>query len=276
VCVRRGRLLLVGGARVDSGLREGLFPARLREMARALSDAERAQVGAMWAFRARGEHEIAAQYADLALRLRTAGADAGMIDRVVAAGADEARHRNVCAAMVARLQHPGPTASTRPLARIAPHTLEGGARLAYEMVALFCVTESINATLLLRSWQRSTDEVTRETLHALLADEVEHSRIGWGYLASQTAWRDAIATGLPLMLAAATHDELFLAEPSAQIESEAVAAHGLLPVVALREVFLEAMHDVVLPGLELCGVDTAAARRWLTACTDRWTPAGSG
>jgi hypothetical protein len=92
------------------------------------------------------------------------------------------------------------------------------------MVALFCVTESINATLLLCSWQRATYEATREALHVLLADEVEHSRIGWGYLALQTAWRDAIAAGLPLMLSAATHDEHFLAEPSAQLESEAPAA----------------------------------------------------
>jgi hypothetical protein len=244
-------------------------------MGPALSDAERAQVGAMWAFRACGEHEMAAQYAGLAGRLRAGGGDRDMIDRVVAASADEARHRDLCAAMTARLQHPGPTTSTRPLPRIAPHTLEGGARLAYEMVALFCVTESINATLLLRSWQRSTDEATREALHALLADEVEHSRIGWGYLASQTAWRDTIAAGLPLMLSAATHDEHFLSEPPPLIESVAPAAHGLLPVVALREVFLEAMHDVVLPGLELCGVSTAAARRWLTACTDRWTPVAS-
>jgi hypothetical protein len=272
VCVRRGLLLLAGGAGADSGLREGLFPPRLRRMPPALSDDERAQVGAMWAFRARGEHEIAAQYADLARRLRIAGASPDMVERVTAASADEARHRDLCAAMTARLQHAGPTSSTGGLRRIAPHPLDGPARLAYEMVALFCVTESINATLLLHSWRRAKDEATRETLHALLADEVEHSRIGWGYLAALPAGRDEIAAGLPRMLSAATHDEHFLAASPPYVESAALTAHGLLPVAMLRGVFLEAMNDVVFPGLELCGVATGGARGWLAACTSRWTP----
>ena len=238
----------------------------------ALSDDERAQIGGMWAFRARAEHEIAAQYADLARRLRIAGAAPDMVARVAAASADEARHRDLCAAMAARLQHAGPTPAIGALPRVAPHPLDGPARLAYEMVALFCVTESINATLLLHSWRRAKDETTRETLHALLADEVEHSRIGWGYLAALPAGRDQIASCLPRMLSAATHDEHFLTEAPPCIDSAALTAYGLLPVATLRDVFLEAMNDVILPGLEVCGVATAEARGWLAACTSRWEP----
>jgi hypothetical protein len=239
-------------------------------MADQLSDSERATLGAMWAFRARGEHEISAQYEALARRLETSGAGATVIARVVAAATDEARHRDVCADMAAHMHHPPMTFSPTKVPRIAPHTLNGGARLAYEMVALFCVTESVNATLLLRSWQQSKDDATRAALHQLLADEVEHCRIGWGFLASEPNWHDEIAAGLPTMLAAATHDENFLAEPVPPATSPALVRHGLLPQRALRDVFLEAMHDVVLPGLELCGVATADARRWLTVCTSRW------
>ncbi len=228
----------------------------------------------MWAFRARGERETAAQYEALAGRLQAGGADAAVIARVVAAAADEARHHHVCAEMAALLQHPPTSAAPTRLPRIAPHHLEGGARLAYEVVALFCVTESINATLLLRSWQRATDDATRAALHQLLADEVEHSRIGWGYLAQEAGWRDQLAAGLPLMLAAATHDDDFLSESVPPVTSPALVAHGLLPQSALREVFLEAMHDVVLPGLELCDVATIEARRWLTTCTNRWGSPG--
>jgi hypothetical protein len=239
-------------------------------MVSELSHPERATLAAMWAFRARGERDTAAQYDALGDRLRASGADATVIARVAAAAADEARHHDVCADMAAQLQHPAMNASTTKLPRIAPHYLDGSARLAYEMVALFCVTESINATLLLRSWQQAKDDATRAALHHLLADEVEHSRIGWGYLAHEVGWRDEIATGLPFMLAAATHDDNFLADPVPPVTSPALVAHGLLPQSALRGVFLEAMHDVVLPGLELCGVATVDARRWLTTCTDRW------
>jgi hypothetical protein len=239
-------------------------------MGAQLSHSERATLAAMWAFRARGERDTAAQYEALAGRLREGAADAAMVARVVAAAADEAHHHDVCAAMATQLQHPPTGPTTTKLPRIAPHYLDGGARLAYEMVALFCVTESINATLLLRSWQQATDNAARAALHQLLADEVEHSRIGWGYLAQQVAWRDEIAAGLPLMLGAAAHDDNFLSDPVPPVTSPALVAHGLLPQSALRQVFLEAMHDVVLPGLELCGVATVGARRWLTTCTDRW------
>lgn len=242
-------------------------------MVPGLSESERARLGAMWAFRARGEHETSAHYVDLAGRLGVGGPPGDFAARVAAAAADEARHRDVCATMAARLPHPPPDFSAPKLPRIAPHPLDGGARLAYEMVALFCVTESINATLLLRSWQQSTDEATRGALHELLADEVQHSRIGWGYLAAEPGWRDGIASGLPRMLAAATHDEHFLAEAPPPIDAADLAGYGLLPQPALRAVFLEAMHDVVLPGLDLCGVDTRAARDWLAACTSRWDPA---
>ena len=98
---------------------------------------------------------------------------------------------------------------------------------------------------------------------------MRHSRIGWGYLAAQGAFKDEIAPRIPLMLAAAVHDEAFLAAPAAP-ESPALIAHGLLSQRERRQVFLEAMHDVVLPGLELCQVETTAARRWLDACTSRW------
>jgi hypothetical protein len=236
-----------------------------------LPDAARAQLGAMWAFRACGEHETAAHYEDLAGRLRAGGPPGDFAERVSAAAADEARHRDLCAGQAAQFGHAPPDLSSPRLPRIAPHPLTGGARLAYEMVALFCVTESINATLLLRSWQQASDDATRGALHALLADEVQHSRIGWGYLAAERGWRDDIASGLPRMLAAATHDENFLAGPPA--DPVELSAYGLLPQSALRAVFLEAMHDVVLPGLDLCGVDTCAARAWLTTCTSRW---GSG
>ena len=251
-----------------------MLAAWLADMPAELSDAERANVVAMWAFRARGEHETAASYEDLGARLQAAGADAAITARVIAAAADEARHGALCAEMAARFE-------TRPVAiaparrrRIAPHELDGGARLAYEMVALFCVTESINATLLLRSWQQASDAATRRTLHALLADEMEHSRIGWAYLGAEPRFHDEVARGLPRMLAAATDegngDRPFLADPSPAQHRAVLVAHGLLAQAVLREVFLEAMNDVVLPGLELCGVATADARRWLAACTSRW------
>jgi hypothetical protein len=57
------------------------------------------------------------------------------------------------------------------------------------------------------------------------------------------------------------HDESLLTDPSPP-GSPALVAHGMLSQVDRRGVFLEALNDVVLPGLALCGVPTAEARRW--------------
>ncbi len=234
-----------------------------------LTEAERREIGAMWAFRAAGEHETAAHYENLARRLRAHGAAPETVARVAAAARDELRHRDRCAAMAGRAGTSPPPVSQARLRCIAPHDLGEPARLCYEMIAFYCVTESINATLLLRSWSRARDAATRTTLHALLTDEVQHSRIGWGDLAAEGAFKEEIAPRVPLMLAAAVHEEPFLAEP-APMESPALVAHGLLSQRERRRVFLEAMHDVVLPGLEHCRVETTAARRWLDACTSGW------
>lgn len=243
-----------------------------------LSERERAEIGAMWTFRARGEHETAAQYADLARRLAADGVASETVSRVESASRDELRHRDLCAELAERAGCRLPPWSRRELPRIAPHDLKGRVRLCYEVVAFFCVTESINATLLLRSWQLARDEATRAALRALLADEVQHSRIGWSYLSNETSFKDEIAARLPLMLAAAVHDEKFLSDPappappapSSPSESPTLAAHGLLSQSDRRKVFLQAMEDVVLPGLALCGVATNEARRWLAECTSRW------
>jgi hypothetical protein len=175
--------------------------------------------------------------------------------------------------MAERFGHPpAPATQAAPPVprRIAPHDLEDGARLAYEMVALFCVSESINATLLLRSWEKAQQAETRALLHELLADEVEHSQIGWAYASSLPAWRDDVAVRLPIILAATTHDGHFLDDPSARALSAPLTAHGLLSQAELRDVFREATEDVILPGLDLCGIETTEARRWLQRHTATW------
>jgi len=73
-----------------------------------------------------------------------------------------------------------------------------------------------------------------------------------------------------MILNATTHDPHFLADPSAPPPSAASSAYGMLSQAELRVVFREAMEDVVLPGLELCGIHTGEARRWFQTLTDRW------
>jgi hypothetical protein len=262
-------MLLARRSRHDSGLRAELL--QIAMTCPEPSPDEQRRLAEMWAFRARSEQETAAHYQALAGRLATAGGAPGWVNRVLAAADDERRHRISCDKLAARFGRVAALATPTELPRVAPHGLEGRARLLYEMVAFFCVTESINATLLLRSFKQALDPETRDVLRSLLADEVEHSRIGWAYLSLEPALAREFGDRMPRLLDGTTHDPEFLNEPDAQRASSACAAHGLLSQAELRAVFREAMGDVVLPGLQHCGVDTGAARRWLDDLTARWS-----
>jgi len=237
-----------------------------------LSPQDRLSLAALWDYRARSEQETAAQYEALAQRIAgdVGAATAALAERVRAAASDERRHQQLCARMAANHGSVAAPVGPLPLRRIAPHDLDGGVRITYEMVAFFCVTETINATLLQRSWEKAADEATRDLLRSLLRDEVVHSQLGWGHLAAETLGRAEVARRLPVMLNATTHDETFLVNPSPHPWPDTLTAHGALSPTDLRAVFREAMEDVVLPGLDLCGIETEEARRWLKALTDRW------
>ena len=253
-----------------------LPPQRLAVLPSAdLSPQDRRSLAALWDYRAGSEAETAANYEALAQRIEAGDGGAGaaaLAERVRAAASDERRHQELCARMAASYGSVATPADPPRLRRIAPHDLDGGVRITYEFVAFFCVTETINATLLQRSWEKAVDEATRELLRSLLRDEVVHSQLGWGHLAAETLGRAEVARRLPLMLNATTHDENFLVNPSPRPWPDTLTARGALSPTDLRAVFREAMEDVVLPGLDLCGIDTQEGRRWLKALTDRWRP----
>jgi hypothetical protein len=64
------------------------------------------------------------------------------------------------------------------------------------------------------------------------------------------------------MLGATVDDDLFHPVDAAR-EDPALLALGVLPHPAKRALFVRALEEVVFPGLERAGVDTAAARAWL-------------
>jgi hypothetical protein len=102
-------------------------------------------------------------------------------------------------------------------------------------------------------------------LHALAADEVEHARLGWAYLATEAAAGATafLAPLVPAMLRGSA--PAAPSAPDAPEDAAALLAAGVLPSAEQREVFACALDEVVFPGLERCGVDAAPARRWLEA-----------
>jgi rubrerythrin len=223
--------------------------------------------GAAWAFRWKVEREAEVRFETLATRLDALGEPARIVDLARRAAADERRHAAHCARLAASFGAPVPEAEPPPPRPVAPARLDEEDRVTYELVAACCVSESVSVAVLTRLLAAARDPALRAVLRELAEDEVGHARLGWAHLAlaakrGRTAFLGPL---LPAMLRGTADDVFQPVEPAR--EDEALLAVGVLPHGVKRDLFVRALEDVVLPGLEGAGVDTGAARGWLAAVT---------
>jgi hypothetical protein len=225
----------------------------------------RAAAARVWRYRHRMELEAAERFRGLAERLSTAGASQAIVEMARRASSDELRHAERCLALIS---HFGETAEARPLVEarpVAPRELGERERLLYEVVALSCVTETLSTALLGTLVARARDSVAKDTLHSILRDEVDHSRLGWAFLAEEHARgaRDCVSERLGAMLNATLSDELFDATRESSAMERALAGLGALERAEREHVVRETLNAVVFPGLERFGIDTSRGKRWL-------------
>ena len=219
----------------------------------------------MWAFRARSENQAAARFARIAERLDALEAHASVRTLARRSIDDERRHRERCAALAERFGHAplAPELIESPAPEVAPPKLPIARRITYELVAFCCLTESINAALLTRSFAVATEPDSRAAMREILADEVQHARLGWAYLAQEhdRAWlREHFTT----MLEATVPEEL--RDPRIQPDpSPALRAHGVFARAELREILIECVDGVITPGLAMMQIDAEPIRAWMAA-----------
>jgi hypothetical protein len=245
------------------GRRARLLPSMT---AGAADESARELAARVWSFRLVSELEAAQRFGALAPLLRAAGASEVIVGMAEEAAADELRHAELCRQLVRHFGGAPPPEPEIALRWTAPADLEGRERIFYEIVALSCVTETLSTALLGELVARATDPVCRDAMHSILRDEVNHSRLGWAFLAEQHARlvRDCVGPHLPDMLDATLGDELFTAaSPDPRLAH--LAGLGSLERPDRLRVVREALERVIFPGLELFGIETASGRRWLNA-----------
>jgi len=235
----------------------------------AATDSEaiiRARVAWTWAFRTRAEIEATARFARMATELAEVGATPIVVRGAADASADELRHRDLCARLAAKWGEPNALAHEPPRNRIGRSEMDPRDRLLWEMVAVCCISETMNTSLMTRCIEVAKDEEIRSTLHELLEDEVRHARLGWAHLAAERAagrgqfLRDV----LPLMLDASVEPG-FLDGPPPEPWVDALYDYGELPWTELVQIYRDTLNLVVFPGLDAVGVDTSKGRAWLEA-----------
>jgi hypothetical protein len=228
-----------------------------------VSDALRRRAAEAWAFRARVEREAAQRFARLARAIRSLDAESPVPPLMERAAADEVEHAALCAGLCRDYGQPeDPDVPDNP---IAPSELGEREAVLYEVVAACCITETESVATVTALLSAPSESRVREVLHQIAKDEILHSRMGWAHLAREAPRGVAfLARWIPVMLNGTIDARLFAA-PEPGDDDEALLMHGVMPLERKRAIFTGTLEDVVFPGLETFGVDTAPARAWLAA-----------
>ena len=232
------------------------------------SDVIRLRVASTWAFRTRAEIEATARFARMAEELADVGASDVVVRGAADASKDEARHRDLCAVLAAKWGQPNALDHVPPRTRVGRSDMEPRDRLLWEMVAVCCISETMNTALLGRCLEVAKDPDIRSTLHDLLKDEVRHARLGWAHLAAErSAGRGAfLADVLPLALEASVEPG-FLEGTMPLPWTDGLSDYGELPLPELVQLYRDTMEFVVFKGLDAVGIDTSKGRAWLAQRT---------
>ncbi len=237
----------------------------------------RARVASTWAFRTRAEIEAAARFARMATELSEVGATQVVIRGAEGASADEKRHRDLCANLAAKWGEPTALSHVPRRERIGRSAMAPRDRLLWELVAVCCISETMNVALMARCMEVVKDEEIRSTLHELLKDEVQHARLGWAHLAAErVAGRgEFLGDVLPLMLEASVEPG-FLEGTLAVPWTDELYDYGELPWVELVQIYRDTLNLVVFPGFQAVEIDTAKARAWLEGHASARDEGGAG
>jgi len=213
----------------------------------------------VWRHREATERQAALLFARLAGDLRALGTDSALVGLARQAAEDERRHAVRCRAIVRRLGCDGEALAVRTVSSMGPPGLTPARRTLFAAVAISCVTETLSTALLLEMRGRARDDLVRRTVHEILRDEIDHARIGWAHLATESRRGDVgwLAAHLPGMLRAAIRGGMDGDDPP---DAADLSPYGILPRRDVLTVLEDVATSVLFPGLERYGIDTAAAR----------------
>jgi hypothetical protein len=227
------------------------------------NEAARARMALIWKRRAVGEYVATARFAAYAERMKLFNVPQGLQDKAVEASEQELEHQAVCLELAHRLgfgdfEFHSEDFSLRPDQEFGP------ANLLADMVRLGCVVETCNTAQLATALHHITEPEIRLATRKILADEVQHSRLGWAYLewARANGEGELLAQHVPKMLWEAVGPEMFMDLPP-HPEEALLFRMGDPPMQLRRELFVHTITDVILPGLEKHGISTEPARAWL-------------
>jgi len=219
----------------------------------ALDRPSRELLARAWAERARSELGAGAVFAAISQGLFAAGAPAEVQWLAARAVCDEMRHAEICRFLAIRY-------GGADIARPAPPVPGDPPRSALVYAVLNgSINETIASAVLTACHEGASSPLARAATRELLADEVDHARVGWALLADgplAAGLRCEVARALPTLVRIVR--DRWLAR-AAELPEDLPRGHGCLPRAEVEELVDHALRVLVLPGFAHVGIDPAAA-----------------
>ena len=221
----------------------------------------RAEVAHTWERRAHEELKVAATFSILARELLETGADPLVLAIASRGVHDEVRHAEVCRSLAARYRGGEVGWPREVIVESPPERGDRALRVAFHAVSMACVNEAIASAFLASSLEGARSPSARAAVGELLADEVEHARLGWIFLAKQPpAILRAIEANLLTLVKPVVHS-WWEVGPVTLIDG--APEHGLPSVEMMRRCTVDGLRGIVLPAFEEIGVRVDPTRRWV-------------
>jgi len=221
-----------------------------------LSAEIRADIGRHWARRAQSELTAGIVFANISVALLAQGVPPEVAFLAARAHSDEVRHAEICRRVAMRyLGSDVPFPKPRQIEKPAPAPSQARLAATLHVVQNCCFNESVAMVFLRTCLEQAEHELVRLALRELMREEVDHSRIGWALLSSEAvtaADRAAVTRAVPGFID--DMRKIWLADDAGR---ELPRGHGALDPPDLERVVEEALADLILPGLEHCGVKLA-------------------
>jgi hypothetical protein len=231
----------------------------------ALEGAPRTKVGESWRSRMGQEHLAVGAFATLVHELAEDGCAPVVLSMLTRAACDEVRHAEICRRLAEEILGAPVAPRTKGVPSIPKHRdATSTTRALLHVVEMCCLSETLTGVYLTEMLARMPEGGAKTAVESLIEDEIDHGRVGWAYLAERAQRRElgGLADALPSMLDRTFGGVLRHAKAHPEKDDPAMEAVGYLGLSAGESVYLRTLREVVLPGLEECGVDVRSSRKW--------------
>jgi len=231
-----------------------------RSTAAALTPAQRERLALTWRRRLGAEYIAISTFSVLSIDLCAARAPADILSMVHRAAIDEIRHAEYCCRM-AELYGGEPVTPEAKISNLPDDRSAPRVEQALSNALLVSAVAETYATVVLGAVRdRTSDPVARAVLNNIYADEVQHARIGWAYLAhclgapgAGPGVRAAAERMIPRAVQGCANVVEAPRATSGAIDA-ALIAHGMMSPEDERALFVKSVHEVLAPGFEALGL----------------------